>query len=306
MHSNNVEGQRIALVTGCSSGIGRATAIALHADGHLVYASARRPESIADLATMGLRTVALDVTDEGSMHRAVRQIEAEAGPIDILVNNAGYGLSGTIEETSSTAIREQFETNVFGPTRLTQMVMPGMRRNRSGVIVTLSSIFGRYAVPGAGYYHATKHAVEAIADALRHEVRPFGINVVLVEPGPVLSSFADRYVAGMAPTRATSPYREFLETAAEYYSAVYTRSRPTLAGIFASSSDDVADTISRAVASPSPRPRYAVGLIAHTTLMLRRVLSDKLFDALVVRRRFPAPQQSAEMKSLDKLLKEIA
>jgi NAD(P)-dependent dehydrogenase (short-subunit alcohol dehydrogenase family) len=189
-----------ALITGCSTGIGRATALRLHRAGMTVYATARKLDSVADLEDVGLRTLRLDVTDHSSMVQAVARVEAECGAVDVLVNNAGYGLSGTFEETSSEAIREQFETNVFGPVQLTRLVLPGMRRKGAGSIVNLSSIFGKYAVPGGGYYHATKHSIEALSDALRVEVSSFGIRVMVVQPGPVLTEFGVPYVAGMDTT----------------------------------------------------------------------------------------------------------
>lgn len=291
-----------ALVTGCSSGIGRATALALHEARFTVYAGARCLETLDELAAVGIRTVALDVTDEASIQLAVQRVEADCSAVDVLVNNAGYGLSGMVEETSMEAIRKQFETNVFGPARLTQLVLPGMRRQASGTIVNLSSIFGRYAVPGGGYYHATKHAIEALSDALRLEVAPFGINVIVVQPGPVLTRFGDQYVSTLVDARR-GPYGEFLARAADYYNAIYTGSRRTFAGKFASSADDVARVITRAVLACSPRLRYPVGLIAHTTLALRRLMPDRLFDLLVVRRRFPVPRRTAQQRSLAALTK---
>src|SRR5499427_2492073 len=172
---------KAVLITGCSTGIGRATAAHLAASGWRVYATARRPESIQDLATRGCRTLALDVCDEASMRAAVETVERADGAVGVLVNNAGYGQEGAFEETAMSDIRRQFETNVFGLIRLTQMVLPGMRRQHWGRVVNLSSMGGRLTLPGGAFYHATKYAVEALSDALRFEVQGFGVDVVVVE-----------------------------------------------------------------------------------------------------------------------------
>jgi short-subunit dehydrogenase len=182
---------KAVLITGCSTGIGRATALLLAERGYPVYATARRLDAIADLATKGCRTLQLDVCDEASMAAAVQTIEASEGAVGVLVNNAGYGLEGAFETTPMSEVRRQFETNVFGLIRLTQLVLPKMRAQRWGRIVNLSSVGGKITLPGGAYYHATKHAVEAMSDALRFEVSGFGIDVVIIEPGAIKTSFGD-------------------------------------------------------------------------------------------------------------------
>src|ERR687883_2114752 len=179
---------KAVLITGCSTGIGRATAERLAQHGHTVYATARRPESIADLEEKGCRTLALDVTDEESMTAAVRAVEAAEGAVGALVNNAGYSQSGAVESVPLDRVRAQFETNVFGLGRMCQLVLPGMRAQRWGRIVNLSSMGGRFTFPGGGVYHATKHAVEALSDALRFEVAGFGVKVIVIEPGLIRTS----------------------------------------------------------------------------------------------------------------------
>src|SRR4051795_6201819 len=174
---------RAVLITGCSSGIGQATATHLAERGWTVYASARRIDSIADLAERGCRTLALDVTDEDSMKAAVVAVEEAEGTVGVLVNNAGYSQSGAIETVPLERVRAQFETNVFGLLRMCQLVLPGMRREDRGRIVNISSMGGRLVFPGGGAYHGTKYAVEALSDAMRFEVRGFGVDVVLIEPG---------------------------------------------------------------------------------------------------------------------------
>src|SRR4051812_10855286 len=186
---------RAALITGCSSGIGRSAALALHRAGLPVYASARRPESLDELAAAGLTTLGLDVTDEASMQAAVERVSSEHGAVGVLVSNAGYALQGPVETTPMSEARAQFETNVFGLVRLAQLVLPGMRAQGWGRLVNISSMGGRFTFPGGGFYHASKHAVEAISDALRYELAPFGVAVVLVEPGPVSTAFGGTAVA---------------------------------------------------------------------------------------------------------------
>ncbi|MFC9943265.1 SDR family NAD(P)-dependent oxidoreductase [Streptomyces pratensis] len=282
-------GQPVALITGCSSGIGRATAFRLHQAGLRVVATARDPRTLGDLKDLGMDTRALDVTDEESVRAAVEGVTAAHGRIGVLVNNAGYGLSGTFEETGLDRVRCQFETNVFGLVRLTQLVLPGMRERGGGTVVNVSSIFGRYAAPGGGYYHASKHAVEALSDALRLEVSGFGIRVVVVEPGPVHTAWGQTFVDQLPSNRDNSPYRRFHKRTAEYYDAVYNRTRRTLAGTFAIEADQVAAAIEKAVRARRPRARYPVGVLAASTIALRRLVPDSVFDGVFIRRQFPTP-----------------
>ena len=275
---------KAVLITGCSTGIGRATALLLAERGYPVYATARRLESIADLATRGCRTLQLDVCDETSMIAAVRTIEASEGGVGILVNNAGYGLEGAFETTSMPDVRRQFETNVFGLTRLTQLVLPGMRRQRWGRIVNVSSVGGKLTLPGGAFYHATKHAVEAISDALRFEVREFGIDVIVIEPGSIKTRFADTSTASIAQ-QGDGPYAAFnAEVAAKIKDAFEGR-----LAAFAGEPVDVARKIERAISAPKPRTRYPVTAAAHVLTRLRAMLPDRAFDAFL-RTQFKPPQ----------------
>src|SRR5438067_4594546 len=190
-------GTRVVLITGCSTGIGRSAADRLARRGHTVYATARRTESIEDLKEAGCRTLALDVTDEESMRAAVAAVEEAEGAVGALVNNAGYSQSGAIEDVPMDQVRKQFETNVFGLVRMCQLVLPGMRKQGDGRIVNVSSMGGRLVFPGGGIYHATKHAVEALSDALRFEVRGFGIGVSIIEPGLIKTEFGHAAVDSM-------------------------------------------------------------------------------------------------------------
>jgi NADP-dependent 3-hydroxy acid dehydrogenase YdfG len=268
------------LVTGCSSGIGAATADLLVKAGHTVYATARRPETLAALAAAGARILALDVTSEESMGAAVMAVEAEHGRVGALVNNAGYGEYGTIEETDLDKVRTMFETNVFGLARLTQLVLPAMREARSGRIVNIGSMGGRLTFPVGGYYHATKYAVEAISDALRAEVRPFGIHVSLIEPGLVRSGFEETVLTSSAhAAQENSPYAALLATSASNTSGGYANP------VMATRPESVAKVVLKAVEARHPRPRYVVTTAARAAIAARTLGGDRVWDA-VVRQQF--------------------
>jgi NAD(P)-dependent dehydrogenase (short-subunit alcohol dehydrogenase family) len=273
----------VVLVTGCSSGIGEATAARLLKAGHTVYATARRPETLEGLAAAGARTLPLDVTDEASMVAAVKEIEAEHGAVGALVNNAGYGLQGPVEEAPMDEVRRQFETNVFGLIRLTQLVLPAMRAAKTGRIVNVSSMGGRLTLPGGGYYHASKHAVEAFSDALRIEVAPFGIKVSVIEPGPVLTPWSEVAVNTIEEI-PDGPYAQFRRDLGKGLESYYSGPMARLA----SSADDVARKIEKAIGS-RPRPRYVVGPVAKAMVLTRRVLPDRLWD-LAMRTSYPTPR----------------
>jgi NADP-dependent 3-hydroxy acid dehydrogenase YdfG len=193
---------KAALITGCSSGIGHATAELLAREGWTVYATARKPETLADLERQGCKTLALDVTDEASMSAAVNAVIEAEGVVGVLINNAGYSQSGAVESVPIEQVRRQFETNVFGLIRMCQLVLPGMREQHWGRIVNLSSMGGRLTFPGGGCYHATKYAVEAVSDALRFEVRGFGVDVVIVEPGLIVTNFGETAAGSVGDTDA--------------------------------------------------------------------------------------------------------
>lgn len=277
---------KVVLITGCSSGIGHATALRLVRAGHRVYATARRPETLADLAGAGCRTLALDVTDEGSMVQAVQRIEAEHGAVDVLVNNAGYSQSGAVEEIGMAELRKQFETNVFGLMRLVQLVLPGMRRQGAGRIINLSSMGGKLTFPGGGVYHASKHALEALSDALRFEVRGFGVDVVIIEPGLIRTGFSTAAVDAMQANRdAGALYAEFNQTVARATQEVYEKG---FLARLAGTPDDVARVIERALRARKPRARYTVTASAKLLLAQRRLMSDRAWDAFL-RSQFPTP-----------------
>lgn len=278
---------KVALVTGCSSGIGRATALALHQAGFAVYASARRPETLADLHTQGLHTLALDVTDEASMRSAVASVEQAHGAVDILINNAGYGEMGPIEEVSIERWRRQFETNVFGLVRMAQLVLPGMRRRGWGRIVNVGSMGGEFTTPLGGAYHATKYAVEAISDALRFEAQPFGVDVALVQPGPVQTALATSTVASLRAD-SDSPYLAQMEGFRRVSEASMAAGSAGVLG-----AEEVAAVILAAVQVERPETRYKVGAVAEQMTSTRRRLSDREWDALF-RQQFGLPEPRAD------------
>ena len=275
---------RAALITGCSSGIGRATAEHLAGRGWTVYASARRPESIADLEQAGCRLLALDVTDEDSMAAAVRQVEEAEGSVGVLVNNAGYSQSGPVEEVPLEDVRRQFETNVFGLVRLCQLALPGMRRQGWGRIVNVSSMGGKLVFPGGGFYHGTKHAVEAISDALRWEVRGFGVDVVVIEPGLIKTSFGEVAADSVGAAPAEGPYAQFTAAVAEATKGAYEGGLARLGG----GPETVARKIEKAITRRRPRTRYSVTPSAKMALLQRRLMSDRMWDGLL-RTQFPQP-----------------
>ena len=267
------------LISGCSSGIGAATAAALAAAGHTVYATARQVETLTDLEALGCRTLPLDVTSEDSMVAAVKTVEAEHGQVGTLINNAGFGEYGPIEESDLERVRAMFDTNVFGLARLTQLVLPGMRAARSGRIVNIGSMGGRLTFPVGGFYHATKYAVEAISDALRVEVKPFGIDVILVEPGLIRTNFENRVNEGLEVGAA----REDTVTAyADLLSASEKRTTSGYANDFmATGPETVAAVIVKAVQSPRPRSRYVVTPAAKVMINLRRFGGDRIWDRTI-------------------------
>ena len=273
------------LITGCSTGIGRATAERLAGAGHTVYATARRPESIADLEAKGCRTLALDVDDEESMRAAVAAVEEAEGAVGALVNNAGYSQSGAVESVNLDDVRSQFETNVFGLIRMCQLVLPGMRDAGRGRIVNVGSMGGKLTFPGGGIYHATKYAVEALSDAMRFEVKGFGVDVVLIEPGLIVTEFASAATASIdAGTAGDGPYAGFNKAVAEATAGAYEGPTAKLGG----PPEAVAKVIDKALTTRRPRPRYTVTPSARIIMGQRKLLSDRMWDRFVGT-QFPRP-----------------
>jgi NAD(P)-dependent dehydrogenase (short-subunit alcohol dehydrogenase family) len=252
--------------------------------GWRVYATARNVEKIAPLEESGCRLLALDVTDENSMASAVEEVEREEGAIGALINNAGYSQSGAVETVPMEKVRAQFETNVFGLVRMCQLVLPGMRKQGYGRIVNVSSMGGKLTFPGAGFYHASKYAVEAVSDALRFEVKGFGIKVSVIEPGLIRTGFADAAVGSM-DGQNDGPYAGFDDAVARATTENYDQGPISrLAG----EPEAVAGAIEQAISASSPRSRYAVTPSAHLLIGLRRLLPDGAWDA-ALRTTYPQP-----------------
>jgi NAD(P)-dependent dehydrogenase (short-subunit alcohol dehydrogenase family) len=273
---------KAVLITGCSTGIGRATAQHLATRGWTVYATARRVESIGDL--QGCRQLALDVTDEASMQAAVDAVVSEHGAVGVLINNAGYSQSGAVESVPMEEVRRQFETNVFGLVRMTQLVLPGMREQRWGKIVNLSSMGANFVFPGGGFYHATKYAVDALSDALRFEVRGFGVDVIIVQPGLIKTEFGNAAVGGV-PVE-DGPYASFNAAVGAATKGVY-ESGPL--GKLGGGPEAVAKAIEKAITARRPKARYRVTPSAHLLIRQRSLMTDRMWDTMM-RAQFPQPK----------------
>ncbi|MBN1483308.1 MAG: SDR family oxidoreductase [Chloroflexia bacterium] len=260
----------VVLITGASSGLGRAAARHLADRGYQVYGTSRRPPQ--ELAGESFPLLQMDVTDEDSVRRAVAEVIERAGRIDVLLNNAGFGLAGAVEDTSIEEARRQFETNFFGLLRVTRAVLPSMRERRAGLIVNTSSIGGLIGVPFTSMYAATKFAIEGLSEVLRLELRPWGIRVVLVEPGDFSTAFTSRRVQ-TAASQGDSPY-----------AGAFARSLAIIERDETQGSDPqlFARLIERIIRSRSPRLRYVVGSFdQRLAVLLKRLLPDKWFEAII-------------------------
>jgi NAD(P)-dependent dehydrogenase (short-subunit alcohol dehydrogenase family) len=268
----------VALLTGCSSGIGRAAAIALLARGVTTIATARRPDTLADLAAAGCSVLPLDVTDDASRRECVDAAVSAHGRVDVLVNNAGYAEMGPVEQVPLDAWRRQLETNVLGPVALVQLVLPGMRERSHGRIVNISSMGGEVTFPGGGAYHASKYALEAMSEALRMEAAPFGVQVVSVQPGPVATSF-DVNSADLS-VYMDGPYGDLARAMDRQVRVMTPKGTPA---------DEVASVVVKAATARRPRTRYRVGAMSKGLVMGRRVVPDRAWDtAMRVGFRTPA------------------
>jgi len=270
----NSKSQPTALVTGASSGMGKTIAGRLIADGYLVYVAARNVEKMADLAELGAIPLQMDISKDEDIVAAVRAITERSGGVDVLVNNAGFGLYGPVEEIPLDEARYQFEVNVFGPARLTQLLLPAMRARGAGTIVNITSMGGKiYTVLGA-WYHATKHALEGWSDSLRLELEPFGIRVVVIEPGLIETGFGDAASRGILERSGTGPYGKLAQGVAASIDRSYGRGQGTDPKV-------IADIVGDAVRSARPKTRYAAGKYAKMMIWVRKWLGDRAFDRLI-------------------------
>ncbi|TWH71428.1 short-subunit dehydrogenase [Azomonas agilis] len=269
------KGKKMALVTGASSGMGKAIAKRLIQDGYQVYVAARSVDKMADLAQLGAQPLRMDVSKDEEIIAGVNTILAQTSGVDVLVNNAGFGLYGPVEEIGIDEARYQFEVNLFGAARLTQLLLPTMRAKRSGYIVNITSMGGKmYSILGA-WYHATKHALEGWSDCLRLEVSEFGIKVVIVEPGVIETGFGDVATDSIVKRSAIGPYGRLVQMVAQSIKNTYghgTGSDPRV----------IADVVSKAVASSKPNTRYAAGKFAKMLIHMRIWLGDRMFDRIIL------------------------
>jgi short-subunit dehydrogenase len=264
---------KTVLVTGASAGIGKATAILLAQSGYNVYGAARRIEKMQDLKNYGIKPIALDVTEDESVTACVEQIFQEAGSIDILINNAGFGSYGAIEDVTMQDAKYQLEVNVFGALRLTQLVLPKMRQNKYGKIVNISSVGGKIASPLGGWYHASKFAIEALSDAMRLEVKQFGVDVIVIEPGGTKSEWGDIAVESLMRVSGKTAYGGLVTA----FQKAFKQVADNVPGPIV-----IAKLIKAGVETNNPKTRYIGGYMAKPMLFLRNILSDKMLDRIIM------------------------
>jgi len=265
--------KKVILITGASSGMGKVFARDLAKEGHLVYGAARREDMLADLHQYGVKTLPLDVTNDESMQHCVSEILQKEGRIDVLVNNAGYGSYGTIEDVTMEEAKRQLEVNVFGLARMTQLVLPAMRKQKSGRIINISSIGGKIATPFGAWYHASKFAVEGMSDSLRTEVAPFGIDVVVVEPGGVKSEWSDIAYQNLLKTTANTAYSEMATKFKQAFEKTIKKNAEP---------EVISRLVSKAVNATRPKTRYVGGYLAKTVLFFRKWSSDRMMDRILL------------------------
>lgn len=262
--------KKVVLITGASAGIGKETAKLLAENGYIVYGAARRLDKMEELKGVGVRLLEMDVTDEPSMVKGVQQILQQENRIDVLVNNAGYGSYGALEDVPLSEARYQFEVNIFGLARLCQLVLPTMRAQHSGKIINISSIGGSFGEPHGAWYHATKFAVEGLSDSLRMELKQFGIDVVVIKPGAIITEWNTIARENMKKISGNTVYGELVQKHVKLFERADGQmgSRPIV----------IARAIRKAIDSKNPQTRYSVGGGAKMILFMRRILSDKMFD----------------------------
>ena len=263
--------KKVILITGASAGIGKSTALQLIREGHIVYGAARRVEKMKELEDAGGHALKMDVLEEEQMVAGVEKIIEEQGKVDVLVNNAGYAVYGSVEDITIDEARRQFEVNIFGLARLTQLLLPYMREKKSGTIINISSVGGKIFTPLGSWYHATKHALEGWSDCLRMEVNQFGIDVVIVEPGAIKTEFIDVMNQPMLDRSANGPYESMAKALDKAGKEAYEKKGRH------SGPEVIAQTISKAIAAKKPKTRYASGALASILLFLRKWLSDRAF-----------------------------
>ena len=264
---------KIVLITGASAGIGKETALYLADHGYTVYGAARRSDKMRDLVEKGIRTIAMDVSDEDSINQGFAQLIDREGRIDVLINNAGFGSYGAVEDVTIPDAKYQLDVNVFGAARLIKKVLPYMRAQQSGKIVNISSIGGKIATPFGGWYHASKFALEGLSDSLRNEVKPFGIDVIVIEPGGIKSEWGGIAYDSLIKVSGETAYKELAgQIAGAFQDTERNNPGPIL----------IAELILKAIESKKPKARYSAGYMAKPVLFMRKILSDSMFDKMTM------------------------
>jgi len=264
---------KIVLITGASSGIGKETAKLLVQNGYKVYAAARRIEKMSELETVGVHLINMDVANEQSIVNGIEQITKAEGRVDILINNAGFGQYGAIEDVALAEARYQLEVNLFGLARLVQLVLPGMREQRFGKIVNISSIGGKVAAPLGGWYHASKFALEGLSDSLRMEVKPFGIDVIVIEPGGVKTEWGAIALGNASKTAERSAYKKLIDGAQNIGEKTAEKNMEPI---------EIAILIKQSIEASKPKIRYVKGYLARPILFMKRWLSDRILDKVIM------------------------
>ncbi|MAE57785.1 MAG: short-chain dehydrogenase/reductase [Halobacteriovorax sp.] len=265
---------KVFLITGASSGMGKTTAIDLIKKGHIVYGAARRIDRMRELEELGGYALKMNITDELSVKEVVDHIIKKHGRIDVLWNNAGFGLSGTLEETSISDAKYQFDVNIFGLARITQLVIPHMRERGSGTIINTSSMGGKVYTPLLGWYHATKHALEGMSDCLRVELKPFGINVVILEPGAIETEFGAVAFEDLVERSGHGPYKPMVDSYVNVMNKYYKPGSSSPTSV-------ISKTIEKIIESPRPKTRYLVGKMAKPMVCLRNTFGDRAYDKVI-------------------------
>jgi len=271
-----IQMKKVIIITGASSGIGKDGALRLIKEGHIVYGAARRVSKMQDIVEAGGHAIELDVTSIESIKKAVAKVMAEQKRIDVLWNNAGYSVTGAIEDVSYEDAKDQFEVNIFGLAEMTKAVLPHMRKQKSGTIVNTSSVGGKIYSPLGGWYHATKHALEGLSDCLRLELKPFNINVVILEPGGVSSEFGDVLYKPLIERSKGGAYEGISKTVAAVYKETYANPKGT------SPASVISNEMVKIINARKPKTRYVAGRMGKTVLWMRRNLSDKMFDKVIM------------------------
>jgi short-subunit dehydrogenase len=265
--------KNVILITGASAGMGKEFAIELLKDGHIVYGAARRVDKMDDIKKLGVKILEMDVTDEASMVKGVESIIKAEGSIDVLINNAGFGSYGAVEDVSIADARYQLEVNVFGAARLIQLVLPYMRKHKYGRIINISSIGGKIALPLGAWYHASKFALEALSDALRNEVKQFGIDVVVIEPGGVKSEWGSIAMDNLLKKSSDGVYAPLAKKFADAITDGEAKGADPMV---------IVKLVREAINAKQPKTRYSGGYMAAVVLFMRKILSDRMFDKVAM------------------------